>query len=401
MRAGVSKGEYADRIRRVQEEAARRGLDGVLVWSKNGGTIDAYADVFYLSGWYSPFPRLQDQLPIWSGRAYSAVYVPTVGEPAVVVDVPDYRAEVIAVDDVRFGINLPATAAKLVAEKGHDRGRIGISGSETMLWGSFRQLCDELPHAAFEPADDILVALRMIKSEAEIAALRHAAHVGSELVSEMLRTAQQPGKTEADAVGAAWKVGIELGAAPWDSAVGSGPNSDYYAYHSLPSWSRRTLERGDIFHVDTYGSVDGYLYDISRSCVCGESASADQKEVLDGAVACVGEMIEAIRPGVPASEIFRIGNAYLREHGLDGADSDDVSVALVTSFPCHGHGYGLTLETPWLRSDEPMPIAENMALAVETMAGRAGVGAAKFEQDIIVTADGAELIVEAPAVWWS
>jgi Xaa-Pro aminopeptidase len=401
MRAGVSRQEYAGRVRRVQEEAARRGLDGVIVWSKNGATVDAYADVFYLSGWYSPFPRLQDQIPVWSGRAYSAVYVPSCGEPAVIVDVPDYRSKVIAIDDVRVGINLPATVAKVVAEKGHGRGRIGISGSETMLWGSFRHLSEELPDARLEPADDILVTLRLIKSEAEIKALRHAAQVGSELVSEMLRTAQQPGRTEAQAVGAAWKVGIELGAAPWDAAVGSGPNSDYYAYHSLPSWSRRTLERGDIFHVDTYGSVDGYLYDISRSCVCGESATAEQKEVLEGAIACVDAMIAAIKPGVPAREIFRVGSSHLAEAGLDGSDAEEVTVALVTSFPCHGHGYGLTLETPWLRAGEDMPIQKDMALAVEAMAGRAGVGAAKFEQNIVVTADGADVIVEAPAVWWS
>jgi Xaa-Pro aminopeptidase len=397
----VPREEYAERVRRLQEEAGRRGLDGVIAWSKNAGAVDALADVFYLSAWYSPFPRIQDQPPVWAGRSYSAVYVPSSGDPVLIVDVPDYREEVIAIDDVRVGINLPGTVAKVVAEKGHDRGRIGISGSETMLWGSFRHLTEDLPNATFEPVDEILGEMRMIKSEAEIKALRHAAHVGSELVSEMLRTAQQPGKTEAEAVGAAWKVGIELGASPWDSAVGSGPNSDYYAYHSLPSWSRRELEAGDIFHVDTYGSVEGYLYDISRSCVCGESATDAQKEVLEGAIAAVDAIIDAVKPGVKASELFEIGSRYLSENGLDGSDTEEVSVALVTSFPCHGHGYGLTLETPWLRPGEHMPIRENMALAIEAMAGRAGVGAAKFEQDVIVTADGADLLVEAPKVWWS
>jgi Xaa-Pro aminopeptidase len=401
-RAGVPDDEYAGRVRRLQEEAARRGLDGVIAWSKNGGPVDSCADVFYLSGWYSPFPRIQDQRPVWSARSYSAIYAPSSGDPVLFVDVPDYRAEVVSIADVRTGINLPETVAKGIAELGHDRGEIGISGSETMLWASYRHLVEELPGARFTPADDILGGQRMIKSEAEIAALRHAADVGSEVVSTMLRTAQEPGKTEAEAVGAGWKVGIELGAAPWDSAVASGPNSDYYAYHSLPSWSRRTLERGDIFHVDTYGSVDGYLYDISRSCVCGQSATDEQKEVLEGAIGCVDAMIDMIKPGVLASEIFQVGNSYLSDNGLDGSDADgEVTVALVSSFPCHGHGYGLTLETPWLRPGESMPIQENMALAVEAMAGRVGVGAAKFEQDLVVTAAGTDLLVEAPKVWWS
>lgn len=81
----------------------------------------------------------------------------------------------------------------------------------------------------------------------------------------MLRTAQRPGSTETQAVAAAWKLGIEAGAAPRDSAIASGPNSDYYVYQGLPSWSLRELKKSDIFHVDTYAPVDGFLYDISRS----------------------------------------------------------------------------------------------------------------------------------------
>src|SRR5206468_9916481 len=120
--------------------------------------------------------------------------------------------------------------------------------------------------------------LRMKKSEAELAAMRRAATVGDALVAAMLEVALRPGSTEAQAVAAGHAAAIERGAAIWDSAVASGPFSHYYACQSLPSWSRRRLDAGDIFHVDTYGAVDGYLYDLTRSCVCGGSATPDQRE---------------------------------------------------------------------------------------------------------------------------
>jgi ectoine hydrolase len=402
MRAGIPEAEYRERVARVQEEARLRDLDGILAWSKGGATTDAYADVFYLTGWYTPFPRIQDQAPVWAGRAYSAVYVPADGEPTLIVDVPDYRTDLVVAANVRFGINVPATAARVVQEAGAERGRIGLSAAETMLLGSYELLLEALPDAELVRADEVIANLRMVKSEGELQALRHAADVGSQLVSEMLRHAQRPGTTEAQAVAAAWKVGMELGAAPWDSAVASGPNSDYYAYQGLPSWGLRELRSGDIFHVDTYGSVEGYLYDISRSCVCGERATDDQREVLEGAIACVEAMIDGVKPGATAESIFAIGSSYLEDHDLAGGDDDgEVSVALVSSFPAHGHGYGLTLESPWLRPGEDARLVENMALALECMSGRRGVGAAKFEQDVLVTADGCELIVSAPGVWWS
>jgi Xaa-Pro aminopeptidase len=34
------------------------------------------------------------------------------------------------------------------------------------------------------------------------------------------------------------------------------------------------------------------------------------------------------------------------------------------------------------------------------MAGRADVGAAGFEQDVIITTDGCEILNRCPAIWW-
>lgn len=404
MTLGVSTEEHAGRIRSAQEETGRRGLDGLLVWSKGGATVDSYADVFYLCNWYTPIPRHQNQAPLWAGRGYAALYLPVDGEPVLVVDLPDYRRDLVqAVDDVRVGLNVPATVARAIRDRGAAGGRIGVAGVEVVPWESHRMLAAELDGARFEPADDIVERLRLIKSEAELEALRRSAAVGCELVAAIVGAAGRPGTTEAEAVAAGHKIGIERGAAIWDSAVASGPNSHYYAYQGLPSWSLRRLEPGDLFHVDAYGAVDGYIYDLTRSCVCGAKATPAQLEVLEGAIGCVEAMVAEVRPAIPASRLYEVGRAYLLEHGLAGDEGggEDVSVALVESFPAHGHGIGTSNERPWLRAEETMPLQERMVLALETMAGKADVGAAGFEHDVIVTAQGCEVITAAcPSVWW-
>ena len=232
----------------------------------------------------------------------------------LVADLPDYRGDLVALDDVRAGLDVPGTVARALAERGAARGRIGLAGSEVISWESQRLLQEALPHAEFVSADDVVEELRMIKSQAELATMRRAAEVGDALVAAMLEAALQPGTTEAQAVAAGHAVAIERGAAIWDSAVASGPYSHYYACRALPSWSQRPLEAGDIFHVDSYGAVDGYLYDLTRSCVCGRHATDEQREVLEGAIGCVEAMITIVKAGLPASALYRAGEEYLTEH---------------------------------------------------------------------------------------
>jgi Xaa-Pro aminopeptidase len=398
----VPVAEFVERRRRVAEACANRALDGLLAWSRGGGTVDSCGDVLYLANFCTPVPRHQNQPPIWTGRGYGAVFVPSNGESVLVVDLPDYRADLIAIEDVRFGLDVPGTVARALRERGVARGRIGLAGGEIISWESQRRLTEALPHAEFVPADDIVEDLRMIKSEAELAVMREAARVGDSLVTAMLEAALRPGTTEAEAVAAGHAAAIVGGAAIWDSAVASGPFSHYYACTSLPSWSQRRLESGDIFHVDTYGAVDGYLYDLTRSCVCGGSATSEQREVLEGAIGCVDAMIEIVRPGLPASALYEAGERYLSERGLgaDGGETGEVTVALAESMPAHGHGIGVTNERPWLRAGEDLPLQENMTIAIETMAGRAEVGAGGFEQNVIVTSEGCEVLNQCRKIWW-
>ena len=103
--------EFRERQRRAAEATKERGFDGLLVWSRGGTSVDFYGDVMYLTNHHSPFPPNQDTTQ-WSGRSFSALVLPTEGEPTIVVDLPDPPLDQIYVEDVRPTLRVPQTAAQ-------------------------------------------------------------------------------------------------------------------------------------------------------------------------------------------------------------------------------------------------------------------------------------------------
>jgi Xaa-Pro aminopeptidase len=85
------------------------------------------------------------------------------------------------------------------------------------------------------------------------------------------------------------------------------------------------------------------------------------------------------------------------------ADFGGVKDQAATKWPHYGHGLGLFFEKPYISTvmgTESVAFAEGMAMGVEAFLSTPGVGSAGFEQNVIVTRTGAELITPAPSVWW-
>jgi Xaa-Pro aminopeptidase len=394
--------EVEHRRRRALEQCAARELDGLLAVSRGASSVDSYADVFYLSNHYGNMGFTPDFQSYWVGRSHSAVVLAPGREPRLIVDGPDYRRDLVTIEDVRFELNFPAAVAGALLDLGLERARIGVSGCGVMSARVHRQLIELLPAAELVDADDLLEGLRVLKSPFELQRMRAAAEVGDAVVAAIMESALSPGVTEGQAVAAGYSIGIAAGVAFFDTAVASGPYSNYFSFGHLPSWSGRKLERGELFHADCYGAVNGYLFDFGRTCVVGGNASVEQRGLLDAAVAAVEAGIAVIRPGIKASAVFDAVHAHLRHEGLAIDDSADMETASALSigFPPHGHGLGLGWEWPWLLPTEERELQAGMCLAVEAMPTRAGIGSTYFEQDVIVIEDGAELLSKAPKRFW-
>lgn len=400
---GIPRAEYGERRRQLRERIAERGLDGVLVVSRGGNGADWGGDVVYLTNHYSAFPAIPDQPPAWSGRGLSGLVMPADEDASLIVELPDWREDLVVCDDVRVALDLWGGLVDALRSRGLERGRVGLIGRESFPHVAADRIRTELPGVELVWADDIIEDLRVRKSPAEMVLCREAARVGSDMVRAFMEAAV-PGATEADCVIAAYETGVRQGAFPLDIPVASGKHVDHFLWDRMPSWNHtRKLEAGDMIHPDMYGTVNGYFYDLVRTTVVGRKVTDAQREVLQASIDVVDHVIEGIRPGVSFGELFDRGADWLREHDFDvpGEESSDSVAFLGQSFPSFGHSMGLAWERPFMLPGETAVVEAGMYLAVEAEVGRPGAGTGAFEHDMLVTEDGVEILTSSVKnVWW-
>lgn len=400
---GVTPSEYAGRRERLRAAAAERGLDGLLVVSRGANGADWGADILYLTNHYSAFPQIPDRPGKWSGRGHAGLVMPVAEDGTLVVEIPDWREDLVQISDVQVSLDLWAGLGHALERRGLGRAHVGLIGRESLPHIAVDRIRELLPDIRFSWADDLIEDLRRIKSPAELDLVREATRVGGEMVAAYVAAAE-PGVTEADCVLAALQCGIPQGAFPLDIPSVSGPHADHFLWDRMPSWNHeRRLEPGDIIHPDMYGTVNGYFYDMVRTTVAGRKATDAQREVLEASVAVVEHVIEAIRPGVSCGALFDRGAAWLGEQGfpVPGAAESEGVAMLGQAYPSFGHSLGLAWENPSLVPGEEAVLEPGMVMAVEAQVGRPGSGTGAFEHNLIVTADGAEVLTRhAASVWW-
>ncbi|MDE0241978.1 MAG: Xaa-Pro peptidase family protein [bacterium] len=386
----IPSSEFAGRRNRARHAVQEAGLAGLLVCSRGGGTTDRYADVKYLTNFYTRFPYIPDVPGEWTGRAHAFVILPADGEPVLVADDRPERDSDLAIGDVTVTGDVTGSVIAAMKKAGLAGGRIGIAGSDTLPWSLHNALAAALPEITWIPADDILGRLRMVKSPGEIAMLRRASQVGGRATEAMLERAV-PGATHGEVVAAGMEVLVTAGGILYNSFMssGKGGNNPVTVASSFPTWgSDDVLEDGDWFHVGISGAVDGYYFDHARSKPVGH-ATAEQIRVFEAPLLAVREAMAVVRPGVTAADIARAGREKLESLGFE----------LEGSFKGFGHGIGLGWDSPWLVESDHTPIEENMVLCVERSVRHMGyVG--DFEETVVVTKDGHELLTDARVRWW-
>jgi Xaa-Pro dipeptidase len=401
---GMSAAEFRARRMAAARDASERGFSGLVVWSRGGTTADYYGDVLYLTNHHSPFPTVNDSRDAWAARGHSVLVLPADGEPVLLTDYHDDPDDRVAIDDLRVVTHLPRAAAQVVRELELDGGPLGVVGREALSWTWHQSFLDSVGRPLeVVPADEILERLRAVKSEAELAAMRRSAAVGVEWMTTTLEAVAE-GRTQGDVVGEGLRLLASRGGSPYDVAISHGDKSGHYFGSSgVPHWnSTRPMRRGDLVHVDQWGPVENYFTDFARSTVVGRRPTDGQRELLEGAVALIDHLIDVIRPGRTFSDLYCSGVAWLDENGFaTPGEADAAGQVFATQFPCFGHGLGLAVENPWIVASEHTVLEPNMVVALETVVGRAGVGASNHEHNVVVR-DGPPEVLTAgcPDRWW-
>lgn len=393
-RVEIPPEEYRARAKRVAELGGAEGFDGVLAWSRGGGAVDRFANVLYLTNYCNPWPAVPDALEMWSGQANAGTLVTADGDRVLITNVPahEWRGGTVQCEDFVDNPRIDLGLAAALRRHGIDRGRVGLAADGSLAMGLYLRLTAATPNVTWVPADRLLLEARRIKSPAEMDVIRRAVSVGDAMMAAMLETVR-PGVTEAGIYLAGLKIALELGLAPYDALMASGPRPAALAPSSLPAWSQRALSPGDLWRVDLYGIWHGYLFDFSRTTVAG-GASPAQLEILDASTEIVEDIVASIRPGVTFAEAFHAGEAATHRHASwqRRAGPHD--------YPHYGHTIGLGWEDHWIAPHEERMFEPGMRVAVETTVGRPDTGFAMFEQNLLVVDRGVELTSQCERRPW-
>jgi Xaa-Pro dipeptidase len=159
------------------------------------------------------------------------------------------------------------------------------------------------------------------------------------------------------------------------------------------TFSDRIIQPGDMVYLDIMHSFNGYRTCYYRTFVCGEP-NKHQLEAYELASKWLSAALDAIRPGATVEEVAACWPAA-EEFGYRNEEE-----AFLLQY---GHGIGLSLwERPIIsrrfKGGEATVLKEGMVFAVETWKGAAdGSGAARIEEEVVVTKNGCEVITNFPS----
>lgn len=225
--------------------------------------------------------------------------------------------------------------------------------------------------------DGIIPALRMVKSDVEVAAIQKACDVANRAFARVPEIAGA-GVPLSTVFRKFQMLCLDEGADFVPYLAGGAGQGGYYDVISPASDA--ALQDGDILMLDTGLIVDGYFCDFDRNFAIGP--------VADVAKAAHAKLIDAVdaamaiaKPDTTAAELFHAMDQIVTG-GAGGSDTGRL-----------GHGLGMQLtEWPSLIPADHTVLREGMVLTLEP---GIDVGDGKIlvhEENIVITADGARFL---------
>jgi Xaa-Pro dipeptidase len=390
------KDEYQERWRRVYEEMSARGYDAAVVWGRSGGTYERCGDVLYLTNFYSTHSGHEQDTKIWSARSFACVILANGEEPALHSDEADSPRDLIATERIDWHMDPTDGVGKALKERGIT-GKVAFVGWDFFPVKYARQLEELTPQIEFVPEDKLIESVRKTKSPRELQCYRE----GGEIVTagmDILCEALLAGKTEAEAAGLSAAEIMKRGGNFDRYPLSHGDRMDYFQRNPLIGYSTDPMAEGDLFRSAVNGPIwQGYWLDPCRSSVVGAKPTPEQKALVEGNARIVEETIDRIAPGVNVKEVCLAADK-LTEELSQGAEDQGRQM-----WPICGHGVGLFWEFPWLGSElveDDEVFEEGMVLGIEGFLAMPGAGSTSFEQNVIVTAEGTELLTPTPMLFW-
>jgi Xaa-Pro aminopeptidase len=379
---------YLSRLQKLQEKMQRKQIDGFVVTQN--------VDIYYFTG------------TMQTGY----LFIPAEGEAVFYVRRSIVRAQeesAVLVEELgsmrSFGERLKKQSPQLFED-----GRSPILATEydVLPVQVFERLRTAVPNANWTDGSLLVRETRMIKSPAEIAKIKEAAHV-IDIAYEKAVNHVKEGMHEFELMSMI-ELTIRLNGHAGlmrmrgynqeliTGMVGSGAAAAMPTYFDGPaggqglsaaapqSSSRKKIGQNEPVLVDIGCNIDGYVIDQTRTLVIGE-LSEELTRAYAVSERILRETEALLKPGTICEELYANALRIAREEGLAdhfmGYGADQVKFL--------GHGIGLEIdELPVLAKGFTYPLEPGMVIAIEPKFTFPGIGVVGIEDSYAITDSGFE-----------
>ncbi|MFB0546777.1 MAG: M24 family metallopeptidase [Anaerolineae bacterium] len=370
----IPKAEFQERIKRVQEELARRGLDALLTF----GSEAEPALVRYLSDYWPAFEK-------------AGVLVPVEGEPILIIGPESltYAQSHSKIEKIRQILEyressepdypgVPLDAFPSVFDEisgGRGVKRLGVAGYTVTTVPVYEVLRKVMAGGELVRADDILIEMREVKSENELELMRQAFRISEQAVEAVLNNIR-PGMTELQVVGIAQEViyrnGAEYEGHPMYVLSGR------HSANAIGRPTHRKLVEGEVIQLNIGARVGGYSSSVGRP-ICLGRIPDDVRGLLQMGLDAANKTMEIMRAGVQAKDVALQIKDFITKRGYEDC---------ILYGPCHGIGL-MECEHPWMETNSEYELQENYTFQVDSFLYTQSYGA-RWEDGVRVTKDGVE-----------
>ena len=375
-RVMIPEAEYQQRIAKAATLVQEQGLDVLVV---NSNEAD-YANVRYFSNFWPLFET-------------AGVAISPLGEAALMVgpESEEYSADRSMIQNIfqlmEYRESADPAYPEVKASKYTDvfksigvkgkKLKIGVGGYLVSNPIQLAGLKECYPECEIVRADDIMVALRGIKSENEIACIREGLRITEIATEEVIRHIR-PGMTELQLVGIAQKVIYENGAEY--EGLPMYVFSEKSTRHAISRSTYREICKGDIVQLNLSAKVNGYSPSIGMPISMGK-LTGHKREIVEFGLEAHRWTYGQLKAGVLASDVASGYIELFKQRGY----YDNYLYG-----PCHGTGL-IEVEAPWMETSSNYHLAENMTFQVDTFVSTKEFGI-RWETGIAIRKDNAELL---------